>query len=345
MNIKDINKILKRGISSVLFFCLFFSLTKAQHQLPGSFAIDTSFNVVSEYKKHLKQFPFISIVETGDTKDLMIHSNQVYASYANRDLYVDIIQPKRKTKNHKFPVAILIHGGGWRSGNKQMEWPMACELARRGYAAVCVEYRLSVEAPYPAAVIDAQTAIRWVKANSKKYNFDKNQVVLIGNSAGGQMAALLGTVNNRNPIFTGPLYKGQSNRVKAVVNIDGILAFIHPESGEGEDRPGKPSAATLWFGTSVDDDPQSRNEASALFHVNKKSAPILFINSSIPRFHSGRDDMIKKLDRYKIESHVFEFEKTMHPFWLFHPWFMETVDRIDQFLIDILEISSEPGKK
>ncbi|NJO88768.1 MAG: hypothetical protein HC831_07260 [Chloroflexia bacterium] len=116
-----------------------------------------------------------------------------------------------------------------------------------------------------------------------------------------------------------------------MVNIDGVLAFIHPESGEGNDKPGKPSAATLWFGSTVEQDSLVRHEASALTHVNKNSAKFLFINSSLPRFHTGRDDMIKKLNKYLIYNEVMTIEDTPHTIWLFHPWFDKIFKRVVKF--------------
>lgn len=323
------------------WFFLFLILISFPYQLRSqqiqpNIPVDSSYNVTSEYKKHLKKFPFITIAQTGDTSGLSIHKNLVYATIGNRPLHLDIIMPSAVENKGAFPVVVMVHGGGWRSGNKQMEWPMACELARRGYATVCVEYRLSAEALYPAAIVDVQTAIRWVKAHARKYRFDKKRVALMGNSAGGQIAALLGTINGDHPRFTGPLYRKYSNKVKAVVNMDGVLAFIHPESGEGVDKPGKPSAATLWFGQPADIDPESRREASALNHVHKKSAPMFFVNSSLPRFHAGRDDMIKKMQPLGIATRVYEHENTMHTFWLFHPWFEPAMEKVDQFLRDYM---------
>ncbi len=67
-------------------------------------------------------------------------------------------------------------------------------------------------------------------------------------------------------------------------------------------------------------------------HVGSKSPPILFVNSSIPRFHAGRNDLIKVLDRYGIFSQVHTFDKSPHPFWLFHPWFEPTVQKVRGFL-------------
>jgi hypothetical protein len=58
----------------------------------------------------------------------------------------------------------------------------------------------------------------------------------------------------------------------------------------------------------------------------------MFINSSIPRFHAGRNDMIKKLDQYGIYSEVQEFPDTPHPFWFFQPWFNPMMDFTITFL-------------
>ncbi len=89
----------------------------------------------------------------------------------------------------------MIHGGGWRSGFKEMEKPMALFLASKGFIAVTVEYRLSGEAKYPASILDIQKAIRWLVVHSKEYNINTKQIVLYGCSSGGQIAALLGTNN------------------------------------------------------------------------------------------------------------------------------------------------------
>lgn len=329
----------------VILFLSIAHLTNAQpvnNVKLGKFPVDSSYNVISEYNKHIQSFPFITVAPIGDTTQLQIYRNQIYATINHRNLHVDIILPL-KNKKKKHPVVMLIHGGGWRSGNKTMEWPMAFELARRGYAAVCVEYRLSPEAVYPAGVLDVQTAIRWVKYKAREYGFDKDKIALMGNSAGGQIASLLGAINDKHSTFTGPLYRNQTNKVQAVVNLDGILAFIHPESGEGQDRPGRPSAATLWFGKPVERDSLSRIEASALTHVNSKTAPMLFINSSIPRFHSGRDDMIQKMNTFGIRSGVYTHDNTMHTFWLFNPWFSKTIELADNFLKE--ELSKKKNKR
>jgi acetyl esterase/lipase len=316
-------------ISTIIFSYFAISVIFAQ-EIPR----DTSFNLQSEFNKQVKYHPNIKIAENGDLSSLEIHKNIEYVRLNNRPLFLDIFHPKDSNKK-SFPTIILIHGGGWRSGDKSMEHPIAYELARRGYATVCVEYRLSMEATYPAAIEDIITAIKWIRGNTNKYPFDTDKMAIQGTSAGGQLAALIGTLNDSKPLFKSHAYDGYSSAVNAVVNIDGVLAFIHPDSGEGKDRPDKPSAATLWFNSTVQQNPASRIEASALTHVNANTPPILFINSSIPRFHAGRDDMIAKMRQYNIKYEVHEHENSMHTFWLFHPFFDITVDWIDEFLAEV----------
>jgi acetyl esterase/lipase len=308
------------------------SQNRAISEIPG----DTSFNIQSEFIKQVRNFPYIEIVGIGDTLSLIIHRNVEYNRIEERRLHADIIYPVPQKKNESYPVIILIHGGGWRSGDKSMEHPLAFELARRGYATICIEYRLSMEAKYPAALEDVITAIKWTKLNPHKYPFNTSKVVLQGTSAGAQLASLAGSLNGTKKLFDIPYYKKQSEKVQAVINLDGVLALTHPDSGEGQDRPDRPSAATLWFGATSSEAPELWQQASALTHVNKASAPTLFISSSIPRFHAGRDDMTVRLNSYKITTEVHEHENCMHTFWLFYPWFDQTVEWIDQFLKRVL---------
>jgi acetyl esterase/lipase len=201
---------------------------------------------------------------------------------------------------------------------------MATELANRGYVAVSAEYRLSVDATYPAAVYDLKAAIKCMKTNYKAYGIDTNKIAALGVSAGGQLAALLGTTND-NSHFEDTIGGGYcSANIQAAIDIDGILAFHHPESGEGV-------VAAQWLGGTYEQKPEIWKGASALEHINQHTVPILFINSSNPRFHAGRDDAIKKMDSLHIYSEVHTFPDTPHPFWFFNPWFDPMMDYIDSF--------------
>ncbi|MDA3929196.1 MAG: alpha/beta hydrolase [Prolixibacteraceae bacterium] len=320
-------------MKSTLLILLVFSYMFCIGQESKSFPTDTSFTLNSAYQKEVKKYPFIKPVFPVLPATIDVKKDLVYASYGGRDMHLDIYFSKNTQKPK--PAILFIFGGGWKSGNKEMEAPMAIHFAQKGYVTATIEYRLSTEAIYPAAVIDIKTAIRWMHKNAEALNIDPNQIIISGTSAGGQLAALLGATNNSSLFIDSTFYPEFSSNVQAIIDIDGVLAFIHPESGEGADKPGKPSAATLWFGGNQYEKTNDWNEASALTHVNESMPPILFVNSSRPRFHAGRDDMIAILDSLNIYSEVYTIPDTPHPFWLFEPWFTPTVNQMEQFLYKI----------
>lgn len=293
---------------------------------------DTSFTVYSAYAKTLKNYPQIKIVDPALPENVKAEMSRTYCHTGNRTLKVDVFYPAIRSEK-KRPSVLLIHGGGWRTGDRSQQIPMAQYLAARGFVSITAEYRLSTEALYPAAIFDLKAAVRWIRANAEAYNVDTNKIAVLGCSAGGQLAALLGTTNN-NPEFEDEACNPKhSSSVHAIVDVDGTLAFIHPESGEGNDKPGKPSAATLWLGKSATEDPALWERVAPLNHVSSGTPPILFLNSSVARMHAGRNDMIQKLNSLHIYSEVHTFENAPHPFWLFHPWF----DPMMQYIVTFLD--------
>jgi len=314
-----------------LFFAVFSLQLMAQPNAPR----DTSFSVYSTFIKTKKNYPDISIANPATPKGIKIKTGIFYAGINGRKLELDIFYPAKKSKKG-YPAVLMIHGGGWRSGDRSHNTPTAKLLAANGYVAVSAEYRLSTEATYPAAVHDLKTAVRWIRANAKEYGVDTSKVAVWGCSAGGQLAALLGTTNGNVKMEGNGGLKDYSSNIQAIVDVDGTLAFIHPESGEGDDSKGK-SAATYWFGFSKTERPDLWHEAAPLSHVSTKTPPILFINSSVDRMHAGREDMIKKLNGWNIYSEVHTFSGAPHPFWLFNPWFQPTVNYTISFLNKIFK--------
>jgi acetyl esterase/lipase len=163
------------------------------------------------------------------------HLDLVYTDVPRR-LHLDLYTPGGVPP---FPLVVWIHGGSWDSGTKDL-FPghPALDLRDRGYAVATVEYRLSSEAVYPAPIDDVKAAVRWLRGNADTYGLDPGRVGAWGVSAGGHLAALLGTSGGVAAVED--LAQGhptQSSRVQAVVDWSGPadLELIPP--GRALDAP------------------------------------------------------------------------------------------------------------
>ncbi|MDO8833950.1 MAG: alpha/beta hydrolase [Vicinamibacterales bacterium] len=152
------------------------------------------------------------------------HRNLVYTTVP-RPLRLDLYVPAASAP---VPVIVWIHGGGWQSGDKSLSASHpALQQRSRGYAVASIEYRLSGESTFPAQIADCKAAIRWLRANAGLYGLDVNRVGVWGSSAGGHLAALVGTsggVSQLEDLSQGN--PAESSRVRAVVDWYGPVDFL-----------------------------------------------------------------------------------------------------------------------
>ncbi|WP_241077732.1 alpha/beta hydrolase [Flavimarina sp. Hel_I_48] len=290
------------------------------------------YTIATTVEKLKKDYPFIKPINPLTSDSFLAVEDIAYKETETSVLKLDVYYPSVKTEK-KRPAVLLVHGGGWISGSKENQRIMAQHLADYGFVAVAASYRLSLETKYPAAVIDLKDALRWMRKNAETYKLNPNKIAILGTSAGAQLATLIGVTadsklyNEKNKTIT--------SAVQAIVNIDGIVSFIHPEaSAEGE-------MAGFWLDGNRDINPKNWKEASPLEYVNNETPPTLFINSAQPRFHAGRDDMVKILNENGIYSEVHTLEDSPHSFWLLHPWFETTLEYTVSFLDKVFKNSEK----
>lgn len=313
-----------------IFFCaLAFIKVNAQSTAGITGVRDTSYNVNNEYQKLLKTYPGAKMIAPPTGAKVVEKKNIFYCKTAERNLALDVFCPAKKANSRRTAI-LIIHGGGWRSGSKDMFHSMAQHLAALGYVCFTPEYRLSTEALYPAGVYDVKAAIRWVRKNAAKYNIDTNKIAIAGHSAGGELAAMMGATNNMTSFEGSGCDLKYSSKVNAVIDLDGLLAFLHPESGEGDDSK-RISAATNWFGFSKTENPELWKQGSPLTHAGKHTPPTLFVNSNVARMHAGRENYIAILNGYHVYTEVRSFDAP-HSFVSFEPWFTPTIKYMDDFL-------------
>ncbi|WP_288132277.1 alpha/beta hydrolase [Microbulbifer sp.] len=294
----------------------------------ADFPVDDSFNIRAAYEKERKYRPYISIARQEPAEGVSVERNRVYRQIDDRALRLDLFRPGSGTSS---PAVLLVHGGGWRSGNKTLQEPMATYLANQGFVTATVEYRLSMEAKYPAGVQDIKSALCWMHRNAEELGIDRQRIAILGASAGAQLATLVGVTPGLS------VYSDGSDRecetIAAIVNIDGVVSFTTPMALKHENAPHKnPSAAGYWFGGTYEEVPDLWREASPLEYAGAGSPPTLFVNSSNPRFHAGRALYREQLRAAGVVTEVKTFPDTPHPFWLFDPWFEPAAEKVSDFL-------------
>ncbi|MEO2064847.1 MAG: pectinesterase family protein [Christiangramia sp.] len=287
------------------------------------------YTIQTTYEKLKKDYPFVKPIQPLEEKVFTSEEDVVYKQVNGVSLKADIFIPTIQ-KNEKFPAVLLVHGGGWLTGTRENLQIMAQHLAKNGFVAITASYRLGTEAAYPAAVLDLKDAVKWMRENAEHYHIAENKIAILGASAGGQLASLVGVTANDDRYQTGK--KEVSDEVQAIVNIDGILSFIHPEAQESW-------MAATWLGGSQQDAYEKWKEASPLEYVDQNTPPTLFINSSQPRFHAGREEMIAILQQNGIYSKVHTVSGSPHAFWLLQPWFEETLKATVNFLNKTLKFA------
>lgn len=120
-----------------------------------------------------------------------------YNSHGNAGL-LDVYYPKGTSCS--LPTIVSVHGGGFVYGSKEIYRRYCMDLARRGFCVVNFNYRLAPANRFPAALADINAALRWVHANAKRYYMDPQRIILIGDSAGAQLASQYAA------IYTNPDY-------------------------------------------------------------------------------------------------------------------------------------------
>jgi pectinesterase len=326
---------MKPFFQNVLWVILFVSFYAKAQQTAIKIPKDTSFTVKNEFKKYRKNFPNIKSAKDSLPGNVNERRNLVYTTLKNtpfgdRDLHLDVFSPKKKGK---YPALIMVHGGGWKAGDKMLQVPLAQKLAAKGIVTICVEYQLLQEAKYPAALYNIKSAVRWTRANADKFGIDPDKIAISGCSAGGQLALLTGLTSGIESKEGDQGNLGFSSKIQAIVDLDGVVDFMAPLSLNLNRKPDSPDVE--WLGGTFYEKPEIWKEASPIFWANEKSCPILFINSGFPRFHAGQDELIGMMKDWGIYTEVHKFDIQLHTFWLFHPWIDPTANYINDFLIKV----------
>jgi acetyl esterase/lipase len=234
---------------------------------------------VAEASDAPKTYPLQSIAFPGGVTMTEI----VYRSLPGfRPLTLDLYQTSEKSFPR--PGLIFVHGGNWNSGDARHagtfgDFPgLLASLAARGYVVASINYRLSGEAHFPAALQDVKSAISWLRGHADQFNLDQTRIAIWGASAGGHLASLAGVscgVTALEP-SNDPAAKERppSNCVQAVIDWYGIIDFETMAADLGKPVPDK----------SVEGDFLGCEASMCAAGVARNASPLAYVGAMSPPF-------------------------------------------------------------
>lgn len=261
---------------------------------------------------------------TRDDRDLE------YGPHGERNT-LDLFRPQG---TGPFPLVVWIHGGAWQNGNKSGANP-AIRLLERGYAVASINYRLSGQAIFPAQIHDCKAAIRYLRANAKKYDLDGAHIGVWGSSAGGHLVALLGTSTHVKELEGDGRNLEVSSRVQAVIDWFGptdLLKMNEQATIKGPiDHNAASSPESKLIGGAIQDNKEKAERANPLKYISKDTAPFLI-------FHGDKDPLVpvgqstllhEALKKAGIESALHVIPGAAHGPGIGSP---DTFEKINRFL-------------
>jgi len=222
-----------------------------------------------------------------------------YVPKGGKSRTLDLYRPQ--SAKEALPVLVFIHGGGWRGGSK--DGCPAKFLAQHGYAVASINYRLSREAKFPAPIEDCRAALRFLRAQAEKYRLQPDRVAVWGGSAGGHLAALVGT-SAAVDFSGGPDSENvvgkvdESVRVQAVIDMYGASDLALLMVNKAWRDHGVSQAAIQLLGSSADD--------PELMKKSKWASPVTYVGRDTPPFliQHGDADRVMPLEQARVMDAV-----------------------------------------
>lgn len=209
-------------------------------------------------------------------KKVVVKRDVEYGNAGNRPLLLDLYAPEHDDQPH--PAIIFIHGGSWRGGKKEDYKPYAIYFAQRGYVCASIQYRLSGEAPYPAAIHDAKAAVRFIRAQAETIGVDPTRIAVAGGSAGGHLAMMVGYSSDIDALDGNSGHQETSSSVQCVVNLYGPTDMTTPYArGVSETNP----AVRAFFRGTYSEQPELYAEGSPLNYVTPDDPPTLIMHGTV----------------------------------------------------------------
>jgi acetyl esterase/lipase len=234
--------------------------------------------IQAEFARGQTVNPFKNVFPQGT----IIHDNVAYNNDTLKKHLLDIYLPANA--KGKIPLVILIHGGGWWANDKYADLgymkKTIAALVSQGFALASIDYRWSTQAVFPAQIQDCNRAVSFLYENADTYGFDTKRFAVLGWSAGGHLASLLGLSKNNNVLNFFMPNSNKNFNIKAVVDFYGPAEMVLLPKADDDKSP-----EGILLGAAPLDRPDLAKIASPVTYVDKRDPPFLII-------HGEKDDMV-----------------------------------------------------
>ena len=224
---------------------------------------------------------------------------------------LDLYLPKNRKTGEKSPAVLLIHGGGWKEGDKRQprEIEFGTTLAENGYVAASVNYALRSAGKFPINLQDCKNGIRYLRAHAGELGIDPNRIAVMGGSAGGHLALLVAYTGDNADVAPTEPYPGVSDKVSCVVDFYGITDIGTRKKTDPNGKPtesrGVESEVQAIFGSN----PEDWEKASPVGYIRKDLPPTLIL-------HGRRDTTVDSDQSQELADALKKTGATYEIIWL-----------------------------
>lgn len=295
-------------------------------------ALDKAYLESLKTEVHPKSSPKVSA-------DVLFRPKVVIGKAGKRDLTADVFTPKN-IPNQARPAIVFLHGGSWMFGAPSQFHYHSNYLAHKyGFFAVSVDYRLSGEAKFPAALQDAKCAMRWVRSLAIKLNIDPDRVAICGGSAGGHLSSMVATTAGVKA------YEGTGGHQRFSSHAN--LAILFNGEFDMWDLVRKKSlidAMTQFIGGSAEEMPDKYDELSSIKRIDSRTPSTLLLHGTEDKCvsHEQAVAFFNQLQKVGVHAKLAIYEGKPHAWFNKEPDKTITLKRMERFLVS--RFGLEDGK-
>ena len=272
---------------------------------------------------HPKSHPKVS-------KGVLFRSKVIIGKAGKRNLTGDVFTPKKIPRKPR-PAIVFLHGGSWMFGSPSQFHHHADYLARKyGFFALSVDYRLSGEAKFPAALQDAKCAIRWIRSHAKKLNIDPERIAICGGSAGAHLASMVATTADVKG------YEGNGGHQEFLSHVNAVILF----NGEFDmwdlvKNKSLIEAMIQFIGGSSEEMPEKYDELSSVKRIHSKVPATLFLHGTLDKCVSHEQSVafFNRLQEVGVHAELELYEDKPHAWFNREPDRTKTLKRMEKFLV------------